>query len=100
MALKHGVPPRVFEKRLLKGWSLEEALGLKPRPRKLPTNTKPITIAGKYYPSRRAAAEAFRIDPRTMNSRLFYGWTPEEAAGLRPRRKKRVPIPIMIGSKN
>ena len=48
-------------------------------------STKPMTIAGKYYPSHRAAAEAFRIDPRTMNLRLFKGWTPEEAAGLTKR---------------
>ena len=51
------------------------------------STSKSIAIEGVEYPSYAAAAQHYGIDPGTFNMRISKsGWSPEEAAGLRPRR--------------
>lgn len=47
------------------------------------STSKPITIDGKRFSSRAAAAEHYGVDPSVFNIRISrLKWTPEEAAGL------------------
>ena len=51
------------------------------------STAKPIKIEGIEYPSYAAAADHYGVEPGTFNLRVSrLGWSPEEAAGLRPRR--------------
>ncbi|MDA7785485.1 GIY-YIG nuclease family protein [Pseudomonadales bacterium] len=51
------------------------------------STSKPIKIEGIEYPSYAAAADHYGVQPGTFNLRVSrLGWSPEEAAGLRPRR--------------
>lgn len=60
------------------GWSLEQALELAGRPVK-----DPVTVGGKTYPSRAAAAHAHGLDPELVGKRMRdLHWSLEEALGI------------------
>ncbi len=88
VARAYGIPPTIFRKRLMKGWSVEEALAIAPRPQR--RAGKAITIAGVTFKSHKAAADHYRVRVGTFNNRLVaLGWSPEEAAGLVDHPKRR-----------
>ena len=81
LAKAFGVPYATFVKRLnVKGWPLDEALGVRSRKKK--RSTKPIAIGGNQFSSYREAAMFHGVNRHVFANRLRAGWTPEEAAGL------------------
>lgn len=70
----------VYQRISMCGWTIEEALQLKPRK----TNYQPQQqIAG--YPSISEAAKAHGIKQGTLSSRLRAGWPVQQALGIAPR---------------
>lgn len=82
------IPIVLVRSRIRKGFSIEEALGLKEREYKHPLH-KELIINGKYFKSAREASLAFGIDANTFRNRLRLGFTAEEAAGITPRKRTR-----------
>jgi hypothetical protein len=82
----HKVPYVTFKQRKRKGYSIEEALGLKRVKRR--TNGKAIKIKGKTYPSLTEACEAFKLPLSRVGARLTSGWSVNEAFGLCDRAKQ------------
>lgn len=63
------------------GWSLEEAVGLKPRS----ALGNKVIVEGKTFNSHVAAAQHYQINLMTFQSRIERGWSHEEALGIRAR---------------
>lgn len=82
-ALAHafGISIGLLSKRLCKGWSMTESLGLVQR-QKPPTEGNPIVYRGKRYPSQSALALAFDQTPGKFVMRLKRKWTFEQALGI------------------
>lgn len=82
------------------GWSLEEALGVKPRQRPSYRGHN-YSIKGGLYSSFRAACQNFNLDESVVRSRLKLGWTKEQAFELKPapKRGRNVGTPIIISGK-
>lgn len=82
----YGVPVKAFRLRMLKGWPLEEALGIKERPnqRRTSSNQTRITVQGTEYFSISHAAEELGVSSGLVTQRLQRGWTTEQAFGLEP----------------
>lgn len=78
LAEEYNVPPMKFYNYLNKGWTVEEALGLKQHIE--PT----VFFKGVQYQSERTLAESFHISFATYKSRLSLGWGQEEALGIIP----------------
>lgn len=67
------------------GWSIEEAVGLKERPKTKYAPRGVIVISGQTFESHKAAAAHFGVNFKKYSLRLNrYGWTPEQALGLQP----------------
>lgn len=76
MARKYGVDPVTLRLRLLRGWSIEDALTKKPGEKR--GNRKYITFNGLTLPFNKMA-EHFGLKPATLCFRLKQGMTLEEA---------------------
>lgn len=74
-------------RRIKSGWSYEEALGLKPHKKKIPSRGIKLTTSAGTFLSIRAASDHFRIEEGTIRKRLAMDWTPDEAVGLAEHRK-------------
>lgn len=83
-AIHFGINFDAFNSRIERNWTPEQAVGLEPPPDKQGTAIT-ITVDGIKFKSRADAAKHFGIRPDRFYSRLYAGWTPEEAAGLIPR---------------
>lgn len=84
-------------RRLNSGWSIKEALGLASRSTKRPWKGKTLKTSEKTFLSIRDAAEYFGIKEATLVMRLKRGWTPDQAVGLIPhKRRPRVTRPILV----
>ena len=55
------------------GWTLEQALGLTPSPRRKPTRSIPYSLLGKGFLSFRAACESYGLEESVVRSRLKIG---------------------------
>jgi predicted GIY-YIG superfamily endonuclease len=73
--------------RLKYGWSIEEALKVKPRRRK-PKKEYNITIAGNDFECMQDAAEHYGLPANRVRCRLWSGWSVEEALGIKTRGNK------------
>jgi hypothetical protein len=91
-------------KRLGRGWSPEQAVGLAPPPPK-PAHyrSKPLTVqAGTHtrrFASIKEAAAAYGIHHAAVRSRLALGWTKEQALGIASPPLKKLPLnskPIVV----
>ncbi len=83
-----GIPHKTAYARFrVYGWSLEQALGLRPPPfKRPPINSKVLnTSIGKFY-SISEAARRTGLKSGTIASRLRAGWTHDEAVGATPPR--------------
>jgi hypothetical protein len=71
---------------MLKGWPLEEALGIKERPNQRRTSSRwtRITVQGTEYFSIAHAAEELGVRSGLVTQRLRRGWTKEQAFDLAP----------------
>jgi hypothetical protein len=81
------------------GWSLEEALGVIPRKRAV-VNRKPLFVSDEYFPSVKAACEAFGIRQDKFYDRKRRGWTTEQCLGFHQPPPKHHPLwkPLKIGT--
>lgn len=70
-------------RRLLLGWSVEQALGAAAKPVRV-RMIHSVTVKGVEYPSMMHAAKALGISWGTFRARLLRGYSPEQAAGLEP----------------
>ena len=61
-------------------------------------SSKPIKVNGRKFPSMQSAAHHFNIDEKVFAIRVSrLGWSPEKAAGLKPREKHQPPKQKKIG---
>jgi hypothetical protein len=78
---------QTIEYRLSKNWSAEQAVGLE---KKLHSKKTAIVLEGKEFNSKRAAALHYGIKLPTIYSRMNYGYSLEEAFGLKSREALKV----------
>ena len=76
---------KVYQRLKNKNYTVEQAFGLKHPPKKKSSTAIKITIGGKKFESKRAAAIFHKIDERIISNRIKRGWTIEEAYGLKNR---------------
>lgn len=50
--------------------------------------TIPLVVDGKQFPSLKAAADSYGVTTNDISRRLRWGWTPEQAVGLEPHRRR------------
>lgn len=95
---EYSVKVKKYRQRILKGWSVEEALEIIERvsPYSIESNNnhpnplaKAINLENNMYKSVTQAATKYGIDPQRVYQRLKYGWSVEEAFELKDRPKKR-----------
>jgi len=70
-----------LRRRLSKGWTAEETVGLVDRPRTSKRN-KAVKINDIVYPSQEEACRTFGVSSAMVISRIKRGWTIEEAYGV------------------
>lgn len=70
------------------GWTPEEAFGVVEK-KVFSKNYKPITVAGVTFETNAAAARFYGLTVNAWFMRLHSGYTPEQAAGLEPKPKKK-----------
>jgi hypothetical protein len=92
-AQSFGLAPQLVSKRYrLWGWSLEQAFGLVPPPRRTSRakarSDGGVSIQGTRYDSLAHACEELNRSYSSVTSRLKRGWTIEEAVGLVYRKPK------------
>jgi hypothetical protein len=82
-AARYGLKEATLHQRLRNGWTPDQAVGNKKRPKQTPKgNSKPIVCHGTSYHSRFALADAFGVNRIRTAKRLRSGWTPKQAVGL------------------
>lgn len=104
-AKAYRIDPVIVLKRLGRGWSPEQAVGLAPPPPPKPAHycSKPLTVeAGtrtRHFASIKEAAAAYGIHHAAVRSRLALGWTKEQALGIALPPLKKLPSnskPIVV----
>jgi hypothetical protein len=88
-------------RRLRRGWSIEQALGLEEPPiNRMAEKEVRITVGDQLvvYPSQSAAAAAHRISFKKVSARRKLGWTWEEALGITSRKTTKQRQPELGGS--
>lgn len=87
-ACHFGINPKLVTERMTKrGWTLEQALGLEPRPRR--AFAKKVVIDGTEYPSMRQAAKELGVAQSTLMNRIKAGISVEDAlSGAHSEREK------------
>ena len=73
-----------LSKRLKWGWSVEEALGLQPRPK----GGNALKVAGQSFASLAAAARHYNLRRAKVENRLKSGWSVDQAFELEPAPRK------------
>ena len=91
-ASKHfGVSAGVAHHRGSIGWTLEQALGLKSKPKRRDRADYKFQVGGLDFPTQKAAAEHFGVNYKQYHERVKRkGWTPEQALGIDPSPTKKV----------
>jgi len=96
-ALAFHKKPNVILRRLYRGWTPEQAVGIDPPPPKPPhVRSKPVVVKDRgrvrRFVSINAAAAAYGLPQSVVRPRLTkFGWTPEQALGLEPPPVKNTP---------
>ena len=90
---------KVYQRLKNKNFTVEQAFGLEPPPKKKSSNAIKITIGEKKFESKRAAAIFHKIDERIISNRIKRGWTIEEAYGLKDRSPDKNKIFLKNGKK-
>lgn len=88
----YGLAARVLAGRIRAEWTLEQALGLEPRPVRKKAGTG-VMLAGHRFPSIADACRAHGGDPTVVSGRLRAGWSIDQAFDLSP-------CPAHSGEKN
>lgn len=83
-----GIDPRKLHKRQKAGWTLEQALGIKPPPERIGNGAKTVVLQGVEYPSMEAACAAYGRTVSTVGRRLRKGLSLEKAIATPARPRK------------
>lgn len=81
-AKAYGLTVQLVSRRLKDGWTLEQAVGVEPLPKRLAHNAKPLKTTNGQFESVRAASKASGVSEANINARLKLGWTPDQACGF------------------
>lgn len=83
---RYNISANTYYARRHMGWTVLEALGLKPRPEpRRPKVRKRLITAGGVTMSLNAWADKLGVKPATIHARLHSGWTEAEAVGVERR---------------
>ena len=85
LAKHYSVTPQNFGKRLKLGWTLEQALYLVPAPQRKGSRCESVVFRGTTFTSHKSLADFYGVPYHTLYSRRDYGWSMEEALGLKDR---------------
>lgn len=72
-------------RRLAAGWSPEEAVGAKSRPKRKPKIGRSVVCEGRVFPSVSNFADHYGQNRIRTRKRLDSKWSPEESVGIAPR---------------
>lgn len=64
-------------------YTIRQAFGIDPPPKKESSTAIKTYIGGKKFESKRAASKHFKIDEKLVSNRIKRGWTVDEAYGLK-----------------
>ena len=81
-AKEYGLTVQLVSKRLKDDWTLEQAVGIEPPPKRLAHNAKSLETTKGQFESVRAASKASGVSEANINARLKLGWTPDQACGF------------------
>lgn len=96
MARNFGLDEATVAQRINKyGWTIEQAIGLQPAPKREPHRNETI-VGGRAFPSFRAACRAHNVSEVTVRKRIGLGWSTEAAFGIAPSEKKQNPNNIVV----
>ena len=83
---RYGVSPNLYYTRRHLGWTVLEAMGVRPRPKpRGPKVKKRLITAGGKTMSLNAWAESLGVTPSVIHARLHSGWSEAEAVGVERR---------------
>jgi len=75
-------------RRFNSGWPIDQALGLEAHKIKRPSKGKKVATSAGEFASMTDAAEHFGVSVAVLNARLESGWSPDEAVGLIPHKRR------------
>ena len=90
---------KVYQRLKNKNYTVEQAFGLEPPPKKKSSIAIKITIRGKKFESKREAAIFHKVDERIISNRIKRGWTIEEAYELKIRSPDKNKVFLKNGKK-
>ena len=90
---------KVYGRLRNKNYTVEQAFGLKLPPKKKSSIAIKISLGGKKFESKRAAAIFHKIDERIISNRIKRGWTIEEAYELKIRSPDKNKVFLKNGKK-
>ena len=73
------IPGTVHSRYRLKGWTIEQALGIEPPPHRAPPSAKRASILGVEYESISKAAVALEVSENALRRHIRLGLTPDDA---------------------
>lgn len=88
-AQAHGLAHGNVTRRLLNGWTVEQAFELEPAPRRKAPNAATLTTDKGVFNSIRDAALAYGVEEGTIAQRLRLGWSDRQAVGEEAPPRKR-----------
>lgn len=94
----YGLSPISVIKRLRRGWTNKEAVGVDPPPKKTNPRSKSVLVGEFEFPSMTAAANHFNVQLSSVSNRIARGWSEEQAFGIAdaPKRTNGRGVPINI----
>ncbi|WP_420550728.1 hypothetical protein [Litorivicinus lipolyticus] len=75
--------PKLIAERLRRGWTIEQAFDLEPRPSRKGANGRKLIVQGKEFESEAEAARSNGLSPKLVHKRRKLGWDIEQALGLK-----------------
>lgn len=97
LAAQYGANYSNFTRRYRSGWTLEQALGLAPAPKRKAHNAAQLSSSSESFSSIREASTKLGIEEGTISARLRGGWSVEEALEMAvpPERKPRPGVAVL-----
>ncbi len=88
LAAHYGVKAPTFCVRRKAGWTLEQALGVEPRPKRTGSTAIKVTYNGKTFDSMIDMANHYDVKDQTLHNRLKRGWPLDLALSLPPQQEQ------------
>ena len=87
-AKEYGLTVQLVSRRLKGDWTLEQAVGVEPPPKRLAHNAKSLKTIKGQFESVREASKASGVPEANIIARLKLGWTSDQACGFASAPKK------------